>query len=175
MIGSEIFGVSVEAEFAAIYKDQPMFSEIDQFLRKNGFQLFEMKRYYWKRAISPYAPNAKGQLIFADTLYLKNYESLISQYADKDRTLLKAKILKAVSLSCLYNKNDYALYLTKRAQQDGILHPLETELIFKKLQKKSFRFSFRGQQRLGRLFYRLYLYFKFDKYYFSDEEMCDGM
>jgi len=46
-----IFGVEVEVEFFELYKNQPLFSDVDQFLRKHDFELFDISSSYYKRNI----------------------------------------------------------------------------------------------------------------------------
>ena len=41
-----IFGVEVEVEFIEMYQDQPLFNEVDSFMRERGFYLFDLKLYY---------------------------------------------------------------------------------------------------------------------------------
>ena len=41
-----IFGVEVEVEFIEMYKNQPLFNEVDIFMRKLGFHLFDLKKYF---------------------------------------------------------------------------------------------------------------------------------
>ena len=45
-----ITGIEVEVEFAELYKNQPLFEEVHTFLKENKFELFDLKRYYWKRS-----------------------------------------------------------------------------------------------------------------------------
>ena len=43
------FGIEVEAEFAPVYRGQPLFADVDAFVRSLGFELFDIRPYYWKR------------------------------------------------------------------------------------------------------------------------------
>jgi len=44
-----IVGLEVEVEFAPMYKDQPLFSDVDVFVRtKLGLELWDMRKTYWK-------------------------------------------------------------------------------------------------------------------------------
>ncbi len=42
-------GVEVEVEFLSIYERQPLFGDVDEFLRAQGFELYDLNRYYWRR------------------------------------------------------------------------------------------------------------------------------
>ena len=102
LLNNHIFGVEVEVEFAPIYSNQPLFPDIDNFLRGKGYHLFDLKRYYWKRKIGMDMGIAKGQLIFADALYFKTYESFFDSITNLDREHQKAKILKSISICLIY-------------------------------------------------------------------------
>ena len=32
-----------------LYKNQPLFNEVNSFLNQNNFELFDIKRYFWKK------------------------------------------------------------------------------------------------------------------------------
>lgn len=168
-----IFGVNVEVEFIPIYKDQPLFPDVDIFLRDRGFQLFDMKRYYWKRKIGMDAWNIKGQLVFADALYFKTYEAFRDGIRAMDGTWQKAKILKAISVCLIYNKVDYAIYLCDKAAGDNMLSSSERDIIFKAIYRRQRGIKFKGRYRLANLLRRLYLYLKSGEFYFGDEELGD--
>jgi FkbM family methyltransferase len=59
-------GVEVEVEFTPIYKGQPLFAEVDTFMRGLGYLLFDLKPCYWKRAAGWKAGGSYGQIIWAD-------------------------------------------------------------------------------------------------------------
>jgi len=44
-----VVGLEVEVEFEPKYIRQPLFSEIDNYVKENGFTLLDLKRYYWKK------------------------------------------------------------------------------------------------------------------------------
>ncbi|HVK53608.1 MAG TPA: FkbM family methyltransferase [Burkholderiales bacterium] len=108
-----VVGVEVEVEFMPLYEGQPLFADIDPFLRDRGFELFDLRPTYWKRR--PGLGGRKGQLAFADALYLKSPETLATQIeAESDVDARRAKLLKAMSIFLLYGYPDYALCLLDR-------------------------------------------------------------
>lgn len=173
LLSKSIFGVDVEVEFAPIYRGQPLFAEVDIFLRSRGFQLFDMKRYYWKRKAGVAAPNTRGQIIFADAVYFKTYDALMGSVKGADIGRKRAKILKAMAISLIYNKADYALHLSGRATEDKVLSPLENKAICGILCRKPVRIRFKGRGMLARALHKLYLYLRSDEYHFSDEDFGD--
>lgn len=171
LIDSFIFGINIEVEFAPLYQDQPLFNDVDTFLRSHGFQIFDIRRYYWKRNPGLHVGNAKGQLVFADALYFKTYESFVKGIHYMDGVTKKAKTLKAISICLIYNKVDYALYLCEMATRDNILKQDEKEIIFKQLYRRRNRINLKGRYIFAKLLHHLYNFIKSDKFYFSDEEL----
>lgn len=91
-----VLGLKVEVEFLELYRGQPLFADVDAFLRARGFELADLRRVYWKRAEFTAYPG-KGQLVFGDALYFKAAESLP-----------KDKALKFASVCLLYGMRDLA-------------------------------------------------------------------
>jgi FkbM family methyltransferase len=73
-IKDHVFGLEIEVEFSELYQGQPLFSDIDSFVRKKGFQLFDIQGHYWKRTSGKNRYKKRGQLIFGDALYLRKAE-----------------------------------------------------------------------------------------------------
>ncbi len=68
---NHILGVEIEVEFVPLYKHQPLFSEIELFLRKKGFQIFGLKRHMWKMNDGHKLEcDRGGRLVFGDALFL---------------------------------------------------------------------------------------------------------
>lgn len=108
-LASSVVGVEVEVEFAPVYSGQPLFSDVDGFLRGLGYLLFDLRPCYWKRAAGRDAGGPYGQIIWADALYLKGAPALAGAAAPLDPDRRKSKILKALSIALLYGYADYAL------------------------------------------------------------------
>ena len=104
-----VFGLEIEVEFVDIYKDQPLFWEVDNFIKQHGFELFDIQCSYWKREKGKDYHKKRGQLIFGNALYLKNvgdFKEVIDGISDIPEK--KSKILKAISICFLYGYFDYA-------------------------------------------------------------------
>ena len=72
---SKALGLKVEVEFLELYKGQPLFADVDRFLRASGFELVDLRRVFWKRReLGGFF--GKGQLVFGDALYLRPPESV---------------------------------------------------------------------------------------------------
>jgi len=69
---NNIVGLEAEVEFAPMYKNQPLFSDVDVFVREQlGLELWDIRKSYWKYKQQKYKGPLKGRLIFGDALYLR--------------------------------------------------------------------------------------------------------
>jgi len=113
LLASTVLGIEAEVEFASIYKDQPLFADVDRLLRGLGFFLFDLRPCYWKREAGRTAGGPYGQLIWGDVLYLKSVPALQQIIAPLDPDRKKSKVLHALSIALLYGYVDYALEITQ--------------------------------------------------------------
>lgn len=125
-LASSAVGVEVEAEFAAIYKQQPLFADVDRLLRDLDFVLFDLRPCYWKRSAGRDLGGPRGQIVWADALYLKSVSALERTAARAGGDYGKAKLLKAISVALLYGYCDYALEICNSAagfdeQERGVI------------------------------------------------------
>jgi len=85
--------LETEVEFVAIYKDQPLFCDIQKFLVGQGFMLHKLLDIAGRalrpmRFKNPY--RAMSQVLWADAIFIRDYTNL-SVYSDQQ--LLKASII----------------------------------------------------------------------------------
>lgn len=114
-----VLAIQIEVEFSHLYVDQPLFADVDTFLRKQGFTLFDVSTAYRMKADSPIRSSIRsGQLLWGDAFYFRD---LISEDTDKQ---LKSpdQILKLACVADTMNFPDYALeileYLTLQHGED---------------------------------------------------------
>lgn len=103
-----ILAVQIEVEFSALYLNQPLFADVDVYLRKQGFTLFDLATAHRPRTRSPIASKVHpGQLLWADAFYFRD---LI-----RDDFCLPLKtpdqILKLACIADLMDFPDYTLEL----------------------------------------------------------------
>jgi hypothetical protein len=84
-----------------MYQSQPLFTEVDSFLRDFGFMLFDLQRYRVRRRHFPKDFRTRGQLLWGQAFYLKDYLTLT------DRSYQSA--YKLAILSSFFGFHDYAL------------------------------------------------------------------
>jgi hypothetical protein len=149
--------VEVEVEFTPIYTGQPLFAEVDSFLRGLGYLLFDLRPCYWKRAAGRAIGGPHGQIIWADALYLKSLPALHAAVAQLNPALRKSKWLRAISISLLYGYYDYALEI---ARAGDLLEPDEREAIERRLNPTGERSGplpgFPGKRYLAATLHRLW-------------------
>lgn len=106
LLEQSILGIQIEVEFSPLYLKQPLFADIDQFLRDRGFMLFDLTTARRSRGVlqSVYRP---GQLLWGDAFYFRDPLQASAEvfWTQPDKVLKLACIADA--LNCV----DYALEL----------------------------------------------------------------
>jgi FkbM family methyltransferase len=118
----------IEVSFFQRYVGQPLFSDIEAWMKDHGFELLELyrlKRYRAANSLGLRKPlllddeQRTGRVAYGDAIFLRNEESMLAAAAkDEGLTLLKA----AVALIA-YGKTDHAAALLDRG---GHLLPSES-------------------------------------------------
>jgi FkbM family methyltransferase len=97
--------VQIEVEFVEIYQGQPMFADVDIFLRAQGFQ-FHTFDGFGSRAFKPLAPQGNvnagfRQYLWSDAIYVRDWMHLASLSAVKLRNyaILAHDLLKSYDLA----------------------------------------------------------------------------
>jgi len=108
ILGQSILAVQAEVEFSHLYKNQPLFADVDIYLREQGFTLFDLNNAYRLRSGSPIRSTVRaGQLLWGDAFYFRDLidESLENNLKTPD------KILKLACIADILNFPDYTLEL----------------------------------------------------------------
>jgi FkbM family methyltransferase len=71
-LSASVMAVKCEVEFSMLYQDQPLFGDVDSFLRSFGFVLFDLSRSRYRRGNLPPHALTRGQLLWGDALYLRD-------------------------------------------------------------------------------------------------------
>lgn len=70
-LNRSVLAIQAEVEFSPLYKNQPLFADVDRFLRQQGFVLFDLSKSQIAR--SPiWSINRPGQLLWGDAVYLRD-------------------------------------------------------------------------------------------------------
>lgn len=89
-------GCEVEVEFSALYAGQPLFADVDAFMRERGFVLWRLKEleHYSER---PPLPGEQGRLYWTNAVYLRDDRELGSTDKDRRKRLVLAALLEALN------------------------------------------------------------------------------
>jgi FkbM family methyltransferase len=113
-LSKDVFGIAVEVEFIQLYEGQPLFADVDVYLRENGFTLFDLNRHRWKRKNIPANMPSRGQIIFGDALYLR------TDFGEDIKSISRIKGLKMIMIAALHGYYDYGRYLNESFLEYGI-------------------------------------------------------
>lgn len=130
MLRDLAFGLRVEACLAPLYENQPLFSDVDPFLRERGFELMLITHrlayprldpetasrmtYANKKAGAPPPPG--GQLVVIDPVYLKSPAAVEARLDSLDAADRRRYIAGAVLVCLVYGRVDYSLELLALAE-----------------------------------------------------------
>lgn len=106
LLDRELLGMRIEVSFLELYRGQSLFPKVQEFVAAAGFDLVDLQRYYWKRQSYRHF-RGKGQLVFADALYLRNVDAFargLERAAEPRSRLVKLAVVCAV-----YGLHDYAV------------------------------------------------------------------
>ena len=106
--------VHTEVEFLPLDQGQPLFADIDAFLREAGFQ-FHMFGHIAKRTVRPLSFTSKklmgiNQAVWADAIYIRDLSTLDTLAAER-------QLLMAALLHELYGSVDVAAHIIEGLSQ----------------------------------------------------------
>jgi FkbM family methyltransferase len=148
-----VIGLQVEVEFVPLRENQPLFNEIDCFVRERGFELFDIKRFFWNRIGLNNYGGRKGQLVYGDALYFKCPEDIILM-----KNITSAKVTRAIYIYLVYGYLDLAYTLLNLANREGVLSKdlyASIGVVISKYKDKTTIPNFRGKGRIQNLFQKI--------------------
>jgi len=117
LLSRSVLAVQIEVEFSPLYREQPLFADVDSYLRTKDFTLFDLVNSYRHRQISPIrAVRRAGQILWADAFYFRDLLS------DRANALPKTpeQLLKLACIADVLDFPDYTLeLLTNLTQHHG--------------------------------------------------------
>lgn len=135
----KLLGIEIETEFNSIYKDQPLFSDITKYMSSLNFEFIDLININrWQRDSLDFN---LGQLIWADSLFLRSPEYVIDSYKNLDY------LKKYIAICILYNRYDLSNFIlnnskpNKYLSSDFLARYKKMERRFKKVQVIKKRFN----------------------------------
>tara|TARA_B100001063_G_scaffold247107_1_gene290252 strand:- start:1484 stop:2503 length:1020 start_codon:yes stop_codon:yes gene_type:complete len=163
---SNVIGLEIEVEFVKMYKDQPLFAEVDMFVRNNiGLELWDLSKAHWKYSNTLNDGPSKGRLIFGNALYFRPLESLDRWLSDFSNQEAIEKLLMLITATISYGYLDYSnAILEHKVCSKYIDNNLKLEIL-KNLNSisKSFKPFKNGNNILYKIFYALSTIFQSSK------------
>tara|TARA_R110002072_G_scaffold1989_2_gene16415 strand:+ start:133103 stop:134125 length:1023 start_codon:yes stop_codon:yes gene_type:complete len=170
-----IFGIEAEVAFTEVYEGQPLFSDVSNFLNSKGFQLFDLKRYFWKRTNEKNLGKIKGQIVFADSLFLKDISIFLEEIKTLTTEEQKSKVANAISICLLYGYFGYSLELldmSKSIFDEKEYIQIKSDIISNG--KTVNRPSFKGIGKIANLIRKIYQFIKPTHNGWADSDECLG-
>jgi FkbM family methyltransferase len=114
------FYVEIEPGFNQSYVDEDTYASLDQFLRDNGFRLFDLTPHRIGRNNKFATLGAeRGELLWAESVWIKDYVGLAQQ--GKVLDLSRGKALKALLICAVERRLDFGLELATWFCEQGII------------------------------------------------------
>ncbi len=141
----ELVGLEIEIHFTEIYKEQPLFSEVDTYIRnKYKLNVWDLNsQYFLFKNISKNNFNNKGRLMWADALYLRSVENIDEWIMKFDEEKAKQKILSLIGVSISYGYFDYVYTLLNKKSITNYFSKNELNKLNIMLKKNATLFKFK--------------------------------
>jgi FkbM family methyltransferase len=130
-LAANLVGLEVEVEFAELYSGQPLFGEVETFVREQlGLELWDLRKTYWKYEQGKTAPGPiKGRLVFGDALFLRPLSGLETWFAPMTPDTAKEKLIMLILTAMAYGYVDYATAILRAPSLDNYFDvPVRQEL-----------------------------------------------
>ena len=142
---NNLVGLESEVLFTHLYHNQPLFSDIEVFIRQElGLELWDIRKTYWKYSQTRYKNPTKGRLVIGDALFLRPFLTLDSWLLSMNIDKAKSKLHMLITVTLAYGYLDYTNAILNAAFVDKYLSK-EDKLIFidhvRKLQKSIYPFK----------------------------------
>ena len=149
-------GLEIEVEFVEMYKGQPLFSDIDDYVRNEiGLELWDISKHYWKyKEGMQVAGPTKGRFVFGDALYLRPLNKLAEWLEQMAEQKASEKILMLIKTAMVYGYIDYVHAILKKPVTVKYLSDLVVTELLKSTASlgKGFRPIANGNNKLYWLF-----------------------
>ena len=109
--------IEVEIAFSELYLGQPLFSDIDQYLREFNFEVWDIMRGYQKLNSTINIGSKKGKLISGDALFFKKPSELVKKNTVLSEGDFKGLIKNSFIIAEAYGFGDYSFDLLEQSKR----------------------------------------------------------
>lgn len=135
----DVLLVVSEVEFEELYEGQPLFHDVDSFMREKGFRLFDLRtarsylagnnqtNYYLKEHynLAVGSPEYSAKLYAGDALYVRDWK--------RHEMRANNRWPKLILSFLLYSYYDYPLRFCELAGEQGVLTPAQQECLTREI------------------------------------------
>ncbi len=97
ILKDSVLAVYVEVEFQPFYMKQPLFSDVDVYLRELGFSMFDLHRALLRRGTDQKDFYSRRQVVWAHALYMKEPDSILRDNIEKANMDIKRLLCLALA------------------------------------------------------------------------------
>lgn len=109
LLQKSVLAIQTEVVFSHLYLNQPLFSDVDTYLREQGLTLFDLRLAHRLRTQAPIGSAVRvGQLLWGDAYYFRD---LIQPSSFQSNTASPDRIFKLACIADVMYFPDYALEL----------------------------------------------------------------
>ena len=106
ILQKSVLALVCEVNYSHLYIDQPLFSDVDIYLRSKQFTLFGIYNYAIRRAWSPIVSPRGGQILWGDATYFRN---VLQEKIDSEQAL--ERLFKLACIADMLGFEDYTVEL----------------------------------------------------------------
>jgi FkbM family methyltransferase len=133
LLAKSVLAIQIEVEFSELYKGQPLFADIDTFLRSQYFSLFDLYRSHLRRVSAPITSETHlGQILWGEAFYMRDLllaDTTLSRFQNPDYLL---------KLACIADILDFTDYAVEILEHLMLQADLERQRIFATVILESF-------------------------------------
>jgi FkbM family methyltransferase len=140
----DVLCVETEVEFVELYKDQPLFGDVDSFMRSKGFRLLDLRthrsyrnahdesHHYLRKYLDTATgtPALSAELVAGDALYFR-------ESALQPASLSLQHLIRVVCLLRLYRFYDLAFWLVERSAHEQVISPSDAVTLIRDIARSA--------------------------------------
>ena len=128
-LSRNVVALELEIAFCELYSGQPLFADVDAFVRGLGLELWDLRKTYWKYERGRQVPGPqKGRLVFGDALYLRPLQRLEPWLAARPVADAQNKAIMLIVTALAYGYADYATAVLDEPSIARFVDPARTGL-----------------------------------------------
>jgi FkbM family methyltransferase len=155
-LNSTVLGVQAEVSFVERHLGAPYFCDIDEYLRKHHFVLFDLTKERWIRKTNLYSFESRPQVIWGNVVYMLEESELFKRLEREIPSKRNEIITKYILLLLVHKVFDYAEAVRENAFKKAIIDE-ETSLTLTKFIKKSLPSNFCSLMHSAFCFFSLFM------------------